>query len=130
MLAPFWSTQTDDSQGPATALNVLPKYVASTTLREPTWQNTEKVLASDLEVEVEHLKHDTDGYVLLPGSATLLASLLRARLVDSLRLLVHPYVMGEGRRWAHDGTPAAGMEFVRAEPLELGVVQLDYRLAD
>lgn len=128
MLAPFWSAQTDDSQGPARALNRLPKYVASTTLSEARWENTADILRNDVADAVARVKGTFDGTTLVVGSASLLTSLLRADLIDTVRLLVHPYVMGEGRRWTSEATPATGLELVDVEPLDAGVVKLEYRL--
>ena len=128
MLARFWSAQTDDSQGPARALNALPKYVASTTLRDAKWRNTEGILRHDVHREVAHLKDSVNGTIILIGSATLLAGLLSERLVDAVRLLVHPCVMGEGRRWTSEDTPVTHLQLVESARLERGVLQLDYQL--
>lgn len=128
MLAPFWSAQTDDRQGPARALNALPKYVVSTTLEASQWQGTERIVSQRVEDEIAWLKKAVDGYVLLPGSATLLAATVRAELLDDVRLRVHPHVMGEGRRWTVNGLPRMALELDAAEALDLGVVRLDDRV--
>jgi dihydrofolate reductase len=83
--------------------NAMPKYVVSTTLEDPTWNNT-TVLQGDLATEVRALKDRYEGDVLVSGSATLVQSLLAAGLVDELRLMVFPIVLGSGKRLFADGT--------------------------
>src|SRR5215211_3674544 len=78
-------------------MNNTRKYVASTTLESPQWQNT-TVLKGDVREAVSRLKREDGGTITLNGSTTLLRSLLRAELVDELRLLVHPIVLGSGHR--------------------------------
>jgi dihydrofolate reductase len=75
----------------------MPKFVVSTTLTEPAWSNT-TVLSGDLRTDVEKLKERFDGDILVAGSAQLVRSLLAEGLVDELRLMVFPVVLGAGRR--------------------------------
>jgi dihydrofolate reductase len=90
-------------EGPfAEKLNSDPKYVVSTTLQDPTWQNT-TVISDDVPEEVANIKASTDGTVLVAGSATLVATLLANDLVDELRLMVFPTVLGRGKRMFPDG---------------------------
>jgi dihydrofolate reductase len=90
-------------EGPfADKLNNDPKYVVSTTLTNPTWQNT-TVISGDAASEIEKLKDETDGMILVAGSGTLVATLLEADLVDELRLMVFPTILGRGRRLFPDG---------------------------
>src|SRR5436853_2766018 len=85
-------------EGPfADKLNNDPKYVVSTTLTNPTWQNT-TVIADNVAEEVAKVKAATDGTVLVAGSGTLVATLLANDLVDELRLMVFPTVLGRGKR--------------------------------
>ena len=81
----------------ADKLNSDPKYVVSTTLSEPGWQNT-TVISGDAADEISKLKDETDGVILAAGSGTLVRSLLEADLVDELRLMVFPTVLGRGKR--------------------------------
>ena len=90
-------------EGPfADKLNNDPKYVVSNTLTDPTWQNT-TVISGDAAEEVAKLKARTDGVILVAGSGTLVEALLAADLVDELRLMVFPTVLGRGRRLFPDG---------------------------
>jgi dihydrofolate reductase len=79
----------------ADKFNSMPKYVLSTTIEEPTWQNT--TVLRDLDA-VRELKESQEGTLAVHGSAQLVQSLLDADLVDELRLMVYPVVLGEGKR--------------------------------
>jgi dihydrofolate reductase len=81
----------------ADKLNRDPKHVVSTTLREASWQNT-TVIRRDVIDAISTLKDRAQGTILVAGSATLVDTLLSARLVDELRLMVFPTVLGRGRR--------------------------------
>jgi len=86
----------------ADKLNNDPKVVVSTTLTEPSWQNT-TVISDDVVDRIRALKDETDGSILVSGSGTLVATLLGADLVDVLRLMVFPTILGRGRRVFPDG---------------------------
>jgi len=90
-------------EGPfADKLNRDPKYVVSTTLTDPQWQNT-TVISGDVPREITKLKERTNGVILVAGSGTLVGTLLEADLVDELRLMVFPTVLGRGKRLFPDG---------------------------
>ena len=86
----------------AEKLNNDPKYVVSTTLRDPEWQNT-TVISGDVAEEIAKLKEKTNGVILVAGSGTLVRTLLESDLVDELRLMVFPTVLGRGKRLFPDG---------------------------
>jgi dihydrofolate reductase len=97
--AEAWPSRT----GPfADKLNNDPKYVVSTTLKDPAWQNT-FVISDNVAEEIAKLKEQTNGAILVAGSGTLVGTLLAADLVDELRLMVFPTVLGRGRRLFPDG---------------------------
>ena len=77
--------------------NAMPKFVVSTTLENPEWNNT-TVLRGDLAQEVRKLKEQFDGDILLAGSATLAQSLIERDLVDEINLMVFPILLGKGKR--------------------------------
>ena len=90
-------------EGPfAEKLNNDPKYVVSNTLDNPEWQNT-TVISGDVVEGLSKLKDETDGVILVAGSGTLVSTLLEADLVDELRLMVFPTILGRGRRLFPDG---------------------------
>ena len=81
----------------ADKLNSTPKYVVSSTLKDPEWTNT-TVLGDDLAAEVSRLKEEVDGEIVVHGSAQLAQALVDQGLVDELRLMVFPVVLGAGKR--------------------------------
>jgi dihydrofolate reductase len=81
----------------ADKFNGMPKYVVSSTLSEPTWNNT-TVLGGDFVAEVTKLKDSVDGEVVVHGSAQLVQALIEHDLVDELRLMVFPVLLGSGKR--------------------------------
>jgi dihydrofolate reductase len=81
----------------ADRLNSIPKYVVSSTLENPEWNNT-TVLKGDLVTEVSKLKQELDGEIIVPASYQLARTLLEHDLVDELRLVVFPVVLGDGER--------------------------------
>jgi len=86
----------------ADKINNGPKYVVSNTITEPEWRNT-TVISGDAVEGVSKLKDATDGTILVAGSGTLVRALLAADLVDELRLMVFPTILGRGRRLFPDG---------------------------
>ena len=81
----------------ADKFNTMPKYVVSSTLRDPEWTNS-TVLSGDLVDEITKLKNEQNGDVVVHGSAQLAQSLIENDLVDELRLMVFPVVLGAGKR--------------------------------
>jgi dihydrofolate reductase len=87
----------EDEAGFAEKMNGMPKYVYSTTLEHPTWNNT-TVLSGDFADDVRKLKDGVDGVILVAGSATLVQGLIENDLVDEIRLMVFPVILGSGKR--------------------------------
>jgi dihydrofolate reductase len=107
-------------------MNNTQKYVASATLESPEWRNT-TVLEGDVSKAVSRLKQEDGETITLNGSATLLRSLLRAELVDELRLLLHPVVLGSGHRLFDDGESLGALRLSECHAYSNGVVSLTYR---
>ena len=126
--ASFWSTQPDDNPF-AAVLNNRQKYVASTTLEEPLSWNNSTLLRGDAMEAVAKLKEQSDDLVVL-GSGELVQSLMRADLVDEYVLLIHPLVLGSGRRLFPDGGPSAALRLVDAKTTTTGVVIATYHPAE
>jgi dihydrofolate reductase len=98
-----WPT-IDDDVGFAEKMNAMPKYVVSTTIQRAEWNNS-FVIDADVAAEVAKLKDRYTGDILVAGSGTLVRSLMRDGLVDELRLMVFPVVLGSGRRLFAESTP-------------------------
>jgi dihydrofolate reductase len=81
----------------ADKFNTMPKYVVSSTLRDPEWTNS-TVVSGDVVDEITKLKREQDGDIVVHGSAQLVQSLIENDLVDELRLMVFPVVLGTGKR--------------------------------
>jgi dihydrofolate reductase len=107
-------------------MNAMPKVVVSATLTEATWNNT-TIVAGDLAGEVARLKQRYQGDVLVAGSATLVRSLAERNLVDEYRLMVHPVVLGHGKRLFSDGFPVADLELAESRKAGPDVLLLIYR---
>jgi len=125
MLAPYWSALKNNEMGVADKLNSAPKYVVSTTLEKADWNNS-TIISNNVIEEVKKLKEQQGSYILLDGSATLAHSLIEADLVDEYRFLVHPVIMGSGKKFFKEGFPLGKLKLVHSEQLDLGVVQLIY----
>ena len=122
--AAFWPSNDDEL---AQFFNSHPKYVVSNTLESASWNNT-TIVSGDVPQRLRELRDGTDGDLVVSGSPTLVRSLLAARLVDELRVLLHPIVVGHGARLFED-TTAHGLELVEHEVFTTGVLNLAYRPA-
>ncbi len=123
-----WPNRTDN---PYTAvLNNAQKYVASTTLSEPLpWSNS-TLLKGDAAEAVARLKEDPGKDLVVLGSGVLVQSLMRRNLVDEYVLLIHPLILGSGRRLFTDGGPFAALRLVDARTTTTGVVIATYQPAE
>jgi dihydrofolate reductase len=112
----------------ADKFNTMPKYVVSSTLEEPGWSNS-TVLKGDLAEEVAKLKQAHDGDVVVHGSAQLAQALLEQDLVDELRLMVFPVVLGAGKRLFGDTSDKKPLRLVDSMIVGDGVAILTYEPA-
>ena len=94
--AAAWPTMEDEA-GFAAKMNAMPKYVVSSTMEDASWENT-TILSGEVAEEVSKLRRDVDGTILVAGSAQLVQALIEHDLVDELRLMVYPFVLGAGER--------------------------------
>jgi dihydrofolate reductase len=109
----------------AERLNRLPKYVVSSTLEDPAWNNS-KVLKGDVVDEVSKLRQAINGEIIVPGSFQLLRALMEHDLIDELRLKIFPVVLGAGKRLFGETSDKKPMRLVDSRPLGDGVAVLTY----
>jgi dihydrofolate reductase len=126
IFAASWPDATDPNDPVAKALNTLPKYVASTTLRDPQWNNT-AVLDGDLASAVQGLKERDGRELQVHGSGRLVQFLLANDLVDRLNLLVFPVIVGDGRRLFPDSGIATGLALEESRTTPSGAAISVYR---
>ena len=107
----------------ADKINNGPKYVVSNTLQNPEWQNT-TVISGEVAGEIAKLKERTEGNILVAGSGTLVGALLAADLVDELRLMVFPTVLGRGKRLFPDGIDRLKLSLVESRQVGPDGVQV------
>ena len=123
-LAARWPSRSGEL---ADRLNSLPKYVVSSTLQDPEWNNS-TVLNGDVVNEVSKLKHELDGEIVVPGSFQLLRTLIEHHLVDELRLKIYPVVLGDGERLFGETSDKKPMRLVNAQTLDDGIAFLTYEV--
>jgi dihydrofolate reductase len=109
----------------ADRLNEMPKYVVSSTLEDPEWNNT-KVLKGDAVEEVSKLKQGIDGEILIPASIQLVRTLMEHELVDELRLMVYPVVLGDGERLLGETSDRKPMRLIDHRSLDDELAYLVY----
>jgi len=123
--AKAWPSRTDEA-GFADKMNGMQKYVVSSTLENPSWNNT-TVITGDLAQEIEKLKQQPGGNILVAGSGTLVRALGQGGLVDEYRLMVFPLVLGGGKRLFADGDETTALNLVESQAVGSGVLILVYR---
>jgi dihydrofolate reductase len=124
--AASWPSITDE-EGFADRMNSLPKYVASTTLREPLEWNATLLNGNPVD-EVRKLKQQPGQHILIYGSGELVRTLLPHDLIDELRLMIHPVFLGWGKRLLEDVDRSA-LTLTDSRATEKGVATLTYEVA-
>ncbi|WP_020391662.1 dihydrofolate reductase family protein [Kribbella catacumbae] len=120
----YWPLQTDDQTGISEYLNAVSKYVVSTTLQDPQWENCTVLRGLD---DVEALKAQPGKDIVTTGSIKLVHSLAAAGLVDEYRLFVYPVVLGKGQRLFPDTTTPSTLHLTETQPFHSGITLLRYR---
>jgi dihydrofolate reductase len=121
--AAYWPTSTDEPF--ASQMNGMRKYVVSSTLTSVSWTNA-SLVEDDVAESLRRLKAEPGRDIAMSGSGTLVNWLMRNGLLDELNLLVHPIVVGSGRRLFDEGRPPARLELLSAETFASGVQSLSY----
>jgi dihydrofolate reductase len=126
MLAPYWSPLKNNEDGLADKINSVQKYVVSSTLKKADWNNS-TIISDNVVEEITSLKQQPGHEIHIEGSATLVQSLIEADLIDEYRFLVHPVIIGSGKRFFKDGMHTAGLKLVKTQTLDLGLMLLCYQ---
>jgi dihydrofolate reductase len=124
-LRAYWPEQSADPTGITDYLNQVQKYVVSSTMTAPGWQNS-TVLSGDPAEEVRALKDQPGQDIVLTGSITLCHALIAADLVDEYRLFVYPAVQGRGRRLFPDGFELPDLRLLETKAFRSGIAYLRY----
>ena len=125
--AAHWPNASDEEQVLAEPFNTRQKYVASTTLTEPLeWQNT-TLLQGDTVASVAALKQSGGDSLHVYGSTQLVHALLASNLVDELRLMIDPILLGRGKRIFHDESALTSLRLIDSQPTTTGAILATYR---
>ncbi len=126
--AAFWPSQSDDDDQEITDyINSVPKFVVSKTLEEPLEWNNSTLIKGNVAEAITELKQQPGKDITMPGSPTLVRSLLQDGLLDELRLMVHPIVVGSGKRLFEDGSDQKALKLVESKTFSTGVLYLTYQ---
>jgi dihydrofolate reductase len=126
--ASYWPNQSSEEPF-ADVMNGTPKLVASTTLTSVEWQNS-TLIEGDVVEALKRIKEQPGKAISITGSPTLVRSLLRAGVLDELRLLVHPIVVGHGKRLFETEAQPIPLRLVEATTFTTGVQAMTYAPAD
>ncbi len=113
----------------ADRLNSMPKFVVSTTLKDPEWNNTTVLDSGDATAQVRKLKEEFDGELQVPGSHQLVQELIESDLVDQINLMVFPVILGTGRKVFEDKSERRALRLEESKVVGDGVVVLIYERA-
>lgn len=127
-LAAFWPDQ-PGGDPMVDYINSVPKFVVSTTLEEPLEWNNSTLIKGNVVDEITALKRQPGKDITIIGSAVFVRSLLREGLLDELNLMVHPIVLGSGKRLFEDGGDREALELVDSQTFDSGVISMTYRPA-
>ncbi|MBA2713002.1 MAG: dihydrofolate reductase [Rubrobacteraceae bacterium] len=127
--AAYWPNQDPEENPVAATMNGVRKYVVSTTLEEPLEWNNTSLIRENVAEELSELKRQPGKDIVISGSGVLVGSLLDDGLIDELKLMVHPVVVGSGKRLFEEGEERTALELVDSKIFSTGVVYLTYRPA-
>jgi dihydrofolate reductase len=127
--ATFWPKQDPDENPVAARMNGVRKYVVSTTLEEPLEWNNSTLIGDNVAEEILRLKEQPGKDISISGSPTLVRSLLEDDLLDELKLMIHPIVVGSGKRLFEEGSDQKALELLDSKTFSTGVLYLTYQPA-
>ena len=125
--AAYWPQQDPEENPVAARMNGIQKYVVSTTLEEPLEWNNSTLINGDVAEAITKLKQLPGKDISISGSGALVRSLLQDDLLDELRLMVHPIVVGSGKRLFEDWSDQKSLELADSKTFSTGVLYLTYQ---
>ena len=127
IFAGYWPSPSASEDEPlAEIINSLPKYVVSSTLEEPLGWNNSLLVSGNVAKELEELKQEIGKDLQVIGSGGLAQTLMENDLVDEYRLMIHPVVLGTGKRLFRDGNPKTSLRLVESTVSSTGVLIATY----
>src|SRR5918912_523909 len=127
--AAYWPQQDPEENPVAAQMNGIQKYVVSTTLEGPLGWSNSTLIGGNVAEEISRLKQQPGKDISISGSGTLVRSLLQDDLLDELRLMVHPVVVGSGKRLFEEGSDQRALQLVDSRTFSTGVLYLTYQPA-
>jgi dihydrofolate reductase len=127
--AAYWPQQDPEKNPMAAQMNGRQKYVVSTTLEEPLEWSNSTLIKENVAEEIEKLKNQPGKDIVISGSGTLVRSLLHLGVLDELKLMIHPIVVGSGKRLFEEGEGQTKLELVDSRTFSTGVLYFTYRPA-
>ena len=121
----YWPNQKADRYGIANHKNTMNKYVVTSRPLQVQWNNATSINRNVVE-EIAKLKQQPGQEILIEGSANLVQSLAQAGLIDEYRLMVHPVLVGSGKRFFNEETGLTKLTLIESRPISLGIVLLTY----
>jgi dihydrofolate reductase len=124
---PFWPTSTDEPY--ASHINKIPKYVVARTLNDVEWGKWEKptLIKDNLAAQINKLKQQSGKNISVSGSPTLVRSLMQENLLDELKLMIHPVVVGKGKRLFTEDVDLKRLKLIDSKVTGTGVVIVTYQ---
>jgi dihydrofolate reductase len=121
----YWPNLKNNEYGIADRMNSLPKYIVTSTPLQSQWNNSTTIKDNVVE-EIARLKQQPGQNIFIKGSATLVEALMQAGLIDAYEFMVHPVIVGSGKRFFKDGMGLTKLRLVESKTLSLGVLALTY----
>ena len=126
----FWPQQDPEENPVAATMNNVSKYVVSTTLEGPLEWNNATLIGDNVAEEISELKRQPGKDIVISGSGALVRSLLEYGLLDELKLMIHPIIVGSGKHLFEDGGKQTALELVESKTFSTGVVYVTYKPAE
>ncbi len=126
MLSTYWSQQKENEFGIADKLNTTKKILVSKTIKEAIWGET-VIISHNVITQIQRIKNQIKGNILIQGSASIVNLLLEEKLIDEIRLLIHPYIAGSGKK-LFETELNTNLNLIEQRGIGNGIVLLKYKM--